>query len=116
MRGSQLTPVFEYSDMAQLNAKAQQAYTSRRRLQDALKLGDSTAFFDASIFTNSTSSNITSTTGWLQVGATFSVKQAWLASFKLSDLAYANPNLVTLETTFYAESVVLDSGAIDTYP
>lgn len=116
MRGSQLTPVFEYPDIAQLNAKAQQAYSSRRRIQDALKLNDFTASFDSSIFTSSTSAQITQTTGWLQVGATFSVQQAWLASFKLSDLAYANPNLVTLETTFYAESIVLDSGKIDTYP
>lgn len=112
LRGGGSTPLrtITAAEMAQLNSLAQQARSSQRQIQDALKLGNlRTQFFTSPVATSSTASRVTGTTGYLETASTFLVSRAWLSGFKVSDLAYTQSNLVTLEATVYAASIVVDS-------
>jgi hypothetical protein len=116
LRGAQLQTQNVGAELARLNESVKQAVITRRRIQDALKLGNVRSdFFTASSAISSSSTRLVESTGFLERACTFVVQNAWIGSFKLSDLAYKQTELVTLEATFYPETVHVTRGG-DTDP
>ena len=104
--GGGTTALISPSAIVAANEAAQLQRAADRRLKDALKVGNLFAGFSGSplIASGFTSSRIEQMTD-LQIASTYRVQQAWLAGFKVSDLNYQQSDLMTLEATFYPESV-----------
>lgn len=99
------------SVLVEENSKAQVVQQQRRRLADALKVKGlfsgtpSSASSQANYNPVSVTPVAVIAEARLETACVFRVCRAWLSSFHISELSYTQPQLVSIETQIYAESI-----------